>query len=152
MLPLCEILDINVNELLTGEKVNDFDYKMKAEKIIMDLVSENRKNKMRMIQSVICGVITIIAVCSLIVIAAYIKMSTIVRSLLIIFAVVVAVIGIAAATTLGINAGYFECPNCKEQFVPTMNQYVKGYHTFTKRRLTCPKCGKTSMCKHKIIK
>lgn len=85
MLPLCEILDISVNELLTGEKVNDFDYKMKAEKIIMDLVSENRKNKMRMIQSVICGVITIIAVCSLIVIAAYIKMSTIVRSLLIIF-------------------------------------------------------------------
>lgn len=152
MLPLCEILDISVNELLTGEKVNDFDYKMKAEKIIMDLVSENRKNKMRMIQSVICGVITIIAVCSLIVIAAYIKMSTIVRSLLIIFAVVVAVIGIAAATTLEINAGYFECPNCKEQFVPTMNQYVKGYHTFTKRRLTCPKCGKTSMCKHKIIK
>lgn len=152
MLPLCEILDISVNELLTGEKVNDFDYKMKAEKIIMDLVSENRKNKMRMIQSVICGVITIIAVCSLIVIAAYIEMSTIVRSLLIIFAVVVAVIGIAAATTLGINAGYFECPNCKEQFVPTMNQYVKGYHTFTKRRLTCPKCGKTSMCKHKIIK
>lgn len=49
MLPLCEILDISVNELLTGEKVNDFDYKMKAEKIIMDLVSENRKNKMRMI-------------------------------------------------------------------------------------------------------
>lgn len=85
MLPLCEILDISVNELLTGEKVNDFDYKMKAEKIIMDLVSENRKNKMRMIQSVICGVITIIAVCSLIVIAAYIKMSTIVRNLLIIF-------------------------------------------------------------------
>lgn len=134
MLPLCEILDISVNELLTGEKVNDFDYKMKAEKIIMDLVSENRKNKMRMIQSVICGVITIIAVCSLIVIAAYIEMSTIVRSLLIIFAVVVAVIGIAAATTLEINTGYFECPNCKEQFVPTTNQYVKGYHTFTKRR------------------
>lgn len=88
----------------------------------------------------------------MIVIAAYIEMSTIVRSLLIIFAVVVAVIGIAATTTLKINAGYFECPNCKEQFVPTMNQYVKGYHTFTKRRLTCPKCGKTSMCKHKIIK
>ena len=31
MLPLCETLEISVNELLTGEKLTDADYKKKAE-------------------------------------------------------------------------------------------------------------------------
>ena len=31
MLPLCEVLDISVNDLLTGERVSDLDYKKKAE-------------------------------------------------------------------------------------------------------------------------
>ena len=53
---------------------------------------------------------------------------------------------------LDIKAGYFECPHCKELFIPNMNDYVKGYHTFTKRRLTCPKCGETGMCKHRVVR
>ena len=102
--------------------------------------------------SIITGVITIIAVCALIVIAAFIDLPTIVRIILIVGAVVVAVAGIAVGAMLDIKAGYFECPHCKELFVPSMNEYVKSYHTFTKRRLTCPKCGKTGMCKHRIVR
>ena len=45
MLPLCEILEISVNELLTGEKMTDVDYKKKAEVTIMNLVQENKENK-----------------------------------------------------------------------------------------------------------
>ena len=152
MLPLCEILEISVNELLSGEKMTDADYKKKAEVIIMNLVQENKENKKRFFQSIACGIITIIAVCSLVVIAAYIEMSVAIRILLIIFAVVTAVFGIGAAATLDVQAGYFECPNCKKLFVPAIKEYVKGYHTFTKRRLTCPECGKTGMCKHKIVR
>ncbi len=152
MLPLCEILEISVNELLSGEKMTDADYKKKAEVTIMNLVQENKENKKRFFQSIACGIITIIAVCSLVVIAAYIEMSVAIRILLIIFAVVTAVFGIGAAATLDVQAGYFECPNCKKLFVPAIKEYVKGYHTFTKRRLTCPECGKTGMCKHKIVR
>ena len=50
------------------------------------------------------------------------------------------------------SAGYYQCPNCQELFVPTMGAYVKGYHTLTKRRLKCPHCGKVSMCKHRITR
>ncbi len=42
MMPLCEALDINVNELLTGEKLTDAEYKKKAEATIMDLVKDNK--------------------------------------------------------------------------------------------------------------
>ena len=152
MLPLCEALHITVNDLLSGERVSPVDYQKKAEKNIMDLMKENEENRKKMALSIITVAITVIAVCALIVIASYIDLPTIVRIILIVGAVVVAVAGIAVGAMLDIKAGYFECPHCKELFVPSMNEYVKSYHTFTKRRLTCPKCGKTGMCKHRVTR
>lgn len=152
MLPLCAALDITVNDLLSGEKVSPTDYQRKAEGNMMNLIKENEENRKRIALSIITGVITIIAVCALVVIASFIDLPTIVRIILIVFSVVVAVAGIAAAVMLDSKAGYFECPHCKELFVPNMDEYVKGYHTFTKRRLTCPKCGKTGMCKHRVTR
>ena len=152
MLPLCAALEITVNDLLSGEKVSEVDYKTKAEGNMMDLVKENEENKKRMALSIIAGVITVIAVCALIVIASLIDLPVVVRVIVIVGAVAVAVAGIAAAAMLEIRAGYFECPHCKELFVPSMNEYVKSYHTLTKRRLTCPKCGKTGMCRHRVTR
>ena len=152
MLPLCAALDITVNDLLSGEKVSSTDYQKKAEGNMINLMKENEENRKRMALSIITGVITIIAVCSLIIIASFVDLPMIVRIILIVFSVAVGVAGIAAAAMLDIKAGYFECPYCKELFVPSMDEYVKSYHTFTKRRLTCPKCGKTEMCKHRVVR
>lgn len=152
MLPLCAALDITVNDLLSGEKVSSTDYQKKAEGNMMNLMKENEENRKRMALSIINGVITIIAVCALIIIASFIDLPTIVRIILIVFSIAVGVAGIAAAAMLDMKAGYFECPYCKELFVPSMDEYVKGYHTFTKHRLTCPKCGKTGMCKHRVTR
>lgn len=41
MLPLCNLLGINVNELLSGEKLSDKEYQRKAEENRMTLVKEN---------------------------------------------------------------------------------------------------------------
>lgn len=152
LLPLCDTLNITVNDLLSGEKVSENDYQKKAEENMIDLIKENEENKKRMALSVICGIITVIAVCSLTVIASYIELLAIARIALVMFAVVTAVVGIGAAAILDVKAGYYECPHCKALFVPTIGEYIKGYHTFTKRRLTCPECGKTGMCKHRIIR
>ncbi|MGN0523777.1 MAG: helix-turn-helix domain-containing protein [Eubacterium sp.] len=152
MLPLCEKLQITVNDLLSGARVSRVDYQKKAEENMMNLIEENQENKKKMALSVICGIITVIAVCSLIVIASYIEMPVIARIALIVFAIATAVAGIGAAALLEIKAGYYECPHCKALFVPTMGEYVKGYHTLTKRRLTCHECGKTAMCRHRIVR
>ena len=152
MLPLCAALDITVNDLLSGEKVSSTDYQKKAEGNMINLMKENEENRKAMALSMITGVITIIAVCALIIIASFIDLPTLVRIILIVFSIAVGVAGIAAAAMLDIKAGYFECPHCKELFVPSMDEYVKGYHTFTKRRLTRPKCGKTGMCKHRVTR
>lgn len=152
MLPLCKILGITVNDLLTGERVSEDNYKKSAEKNLMNLMKENEENKKRMALSIICGIITIIAVCSLIVIAAYIAMPAAARIALIVFAIITAVFGIGAAAVLEQKAGYFECPHCGALFVPTMREYVKGIHTLTKRKLTCHECGKTAMCRHRVVR
>lgn len=152
MLPLCSILHITVNDLLTGARVSESDYQEKAEENMMNLMRENAENRKSMILSIICGIITIIAVTALIVIAAYLDLPVIARILLIVFAFLTAAAGIGAAAVLEVRAGYYECPYCKTLFVPTMAEYVKGYHTLTKRRLTCPECGKTGMCRHRIAR
>lgn len=152
MLPLCEILQITVNDLLSGEKVAEGDYQKKAEENMMNLIRENAENKERMTLSIICGVITIIAVCALVMLASYLELPAAVRILLLVCAVLTAIAGIGAAARLEVKAGYYECPHCGTLFVPTMTDYVKGWHTLTRRRLTCPTCGKTSMCRHRITR
>ena len=152
MLPLCSALNITVNDLLSGERVSKIEYINKAEENMMNLIKENEENKKRMALSIICGIITVIAVCALTVIASYIEMPTIARIALILFAAATAIAGIGAAAMLEIKAGYYECPHCKALFVPTMNEYVKGYHTLTKRKLTCHECGKSGMCRHRVVR
>lgn len=152
MLPLCAALNITVNDLLSGEKVSSMEYQKKAEGNMISLMKENEENRRRMALSIITGAITIIAVCALIALASFMDLPAIVRISLLVFSAAVAAAGIAAAAMLDIRAGYFECPHCKELFVPDMEDYVKGYHTFTKRRLTCPRCGATGMCRHRVTR
>ena len=152
MLPLCASLGITVNDLLSGERVSGTNYQKKAEENMMDLMKENEENRRRMILSVICAVITVIAVCALVVIASCLEMPAAARVALLLFAAAVAATGVGAAAVLDVKAGYYQCPNCHAVFVPTMAQYVKGLHTVTRRRLTCPSCGKTAMCRHRVVR
>jgi transcriptional regulator with XRE-family HTH domain/SAM-dependent methyltransferase len=45
MMPLCEVLKINLNELFSGVKLTDTDYKKKVEENIMKLIEEADKTK-----------------------------------------------------------------------------------------------------------
>ena len=152
MLPLCAVLGITVNDLLSGEYVSERDYQKKAEENMMELMRENAENKLRMAQSLTCGAVTIVAVCALVCLASFLPLPVAARIALLAFAIATAVAGIWAAATLDVRAGWFECPHCKELFVPPMADYVKGCHTFTKRRLTCPRCGQTAMCRHRVTR
>ncbi len=71
MLPLCGALQITVNDLLTGAVVSETDYRKRAEENMMNLMKENEENKRRMMLSVLCGAITIVAVCALVALAAF---------------------------------------------------------------------------------
>lgn len=150
MLPLCEALEITVNDLLSGERVSGTDYQRKAEENMVDLVRKNQENRRRLALSAVCAGITAVAVGALIVIASFFELPTGARIALIALAIATAAAGTGAAAALDFRAGVYECPHCKARFVPTLREYVRGVHTLTRRRLTCPKCGQTGMCRRRI--
>ena len=152
MLPLCKALQIGVNDLLSGERLCEDNYRKRAEENLMNLIEENRENKNRMLYSVLCVGVTVVAVAALVALASFLTIPVPARILLLLLAVLTGVTGIFVAAQLEWRAGYYECPHCKAQFVPSMRDYVKGYHTLTRRRLTCPHCGRTGMCRHRIVR
>ena len=42
---LCKTLEININELLSGERLSTADYNVKAEKIMVDLMKDSENMK-----------------------------------------------------------------------------------------------------------
>ena len=104
------------------------------------------KNKKNLICEYLIGIPSII----LFIISAFlIGNSTLEDYLKIIISIVLVIlllIMVYGLIVLDINNSYFECANCKERFKPTIKQYILGPHVFSKRKLTCPKCGKSTWC------
>ena len=152
LLPLCNELEITVNELLSGERVSEEDYRKKAEENMVNLVREAQESKKKIILSAIVVGLTIIAALPLFMISGMLEMENWLRVTIIIIGGVVVFGGIAVACVLDRDAGAFECPECNNRFVPDMKAYVMGPHTITKRKLVCPHCGAHKYCKKVLTK
>lgn len=152
LLPLCKELDISVNELLSGERVSEQEYQKKAEENMVNLVKEAQESKKKLILSVLVAGLTVIAAVPLFVVSGAFDIKVWQRILLMGIGFVVIVAGILIACVLDRGAGSFECPKCKERFMPKMRDYIMGPHTITKRKLKCPKCGAVSYCRHVLTK
>ena len=150
MIPLCETLNITVNELLSGERIPEESYKEKAEEIMVDLVREREESKKKITLSVIASVIAILGGCAPIMAAGWFEMDIWVRVMFIAIGVIVMAGGIAIAAALEMNAGTFECKHCKHRFVPTAGAYIAAPHSVTTRYLKCPACGKKSYCRKRL--
>lgn len=152
LLPLCNELEITVNELLSGERLQAMDYKKKAEENMVNLVREAQESKKKIILSAMVAGLTIIAAVPLFILSGMLDMENWIRVLLIGIGLAVIVGGIAIACVLDIEAGAFECPECNNRFVPDMKSYIMGPHTITKRKLVCPYCGAHKYCKKVLTK
>ena len=152
MLPLCELLEISVNELLSGERLDEKRYFEKAEQNIMSLIEEKAEAKKKLVISLITAVITSLAGLTIILVAGLLEMETWLRIVLGVISAVIIVTGIGLACVLERDAGVYECKHCGERFVPTMKAYLFAPHTPTTRKLKCPKCGKKSYCKKRLSK
>lgn len=150
MLPLCEILQISVNELLSGEKLDEKKYYIKAEENIMSLIKEKQESKKKIIISAVVVFIVMLSSITIIILAGLLEMDVWLRVMLLCIALMNVILGVAIACVLDRDAGVYECKSCGEKFIPTMKTYVMGMHGITWRRLKCPKCGKTSNCKKRL--
>ena len=150
MLPLCELLSINVNELLSGERLDAASYKQHAEENMMKLIDERKENKRKLILELVVVLITLLAAIPLVMLSGLLEIETWLRVVLICIAVVVMVGGIGVAAVLEMTAGGYECSKCGEYFVPAKKAYLMGAHSATRRSLRCPRCGKKIWCYRRL--
>lgn len=154
LLPLCSEIDVTVNELLSGERVSEENYRKKAEENMVNLVKENEENTRKMRLNIITGIISTVSfvVLILIVVIYTEAISTIAKLLLVLIACAIFSVGLIVVMQGERTIGYYQCNDCGEFLVPTFLEYMMGIHTIKKRRLKCPKCGKKSWCKKVMSK
>lgn len=146
MLPLCEILGVSVNELLSGKRLPSGEYQKHAEVNIMSLMQERRESKRNVGLSIFIVLVTFLAGFTLIWLSGSLEMETWLRVLLVVIGFISLLGGITVAVVLEVTSGAFECQKCKKRFMPTLGAYIAGAHTPTKRWLKCPHCGEKSWC------
>ena len=145
MLELCELLKINVNELLSGEKIMTESYNKKAEENLLAMRQEvEEKNRQMLKAEVWIGAPATIAGLMLCFVASFVEMPTGLKIALIAFAL--AMIFAVACIAVGIEqkAGYYECQNCRHRHIPTYWQTNLAMHIGRTRYMKCPECGKWS--------
>lgn len=148
---LSKLYEVSINELLSGKRLNSENYKDNAEEyIVIDLMKKNSEAKKKLAVSFIVACITILSGVAIILLGALFSAPIVVRIICIVFAITIIVLGIGVCCVLTVDAGVYECQNCDEKFVPSIKDFISGAHTFTKRKLKCPKCGKKSFCRKKL--
>jgi len=153
MLDLCELLDINVNELLSGEKIMSEGYNKIAEENLLDMRREvDEKNRQLLNFEIFMGSPAILAGFVLCGVTAYVEMPAWLRMGLIVFAVVMIVTVAFAAVGIEQKAGYYECRKCYDRHIPTYWQTSFAPHIGRRRYMKCPACGKWSYQKKVLTK
>ena len=154
LLPLCNELEITVNELLTGERISQQNYKKKAEENMVNMIREKEENKQKILLTTMIGVIsTITFVTLLLVVCFYTDVIILpIKIVLMMIALSVFCVGLYVAMWGDRKIGYFKCRNCNELFTPTFMQYTMGMHIAGTRYLKCPHCKTRTWCKKVMTK
>ena len=153
MLELCELLNINVNELLSGEKIMLEAYDKKAEENLVTMSRElEEKNRQLLNTEIWIGAPAVVAGLVMCGVAAYVDMPVWIKFLLVMFAVAMILIVSFAAVGIEQKAGYYECQECGHRYVPTYWSTNLAPHMGRTRYMRCPECGKKSWQKKVLTK
>lgn len=153
MLELCSLLGINVNELLSGEKIMTEVYDKRAEENLLEMRRQVEEKNRQLLRTEYLIVIPVVAMgLVLILVAGLVEMSSVWRGTLIFFAVAMIVVFAFIAVGIEQKAGYYECQKCHNRHVPTYWQANLAPHIGRTRYMKCPACGKWSYQKKVLTK
>lgn len=153
MLDLCAVLDITVNELLCGEKINMENNNEKTEALLLEMAKTvEQKNKVIWTSMWIIMTVSIIAMLAGLAAVAFFVPEGVWQVVAILGICVLFLVPCFYALKLEVSVGYYKCKNCGHQIVPTYTQALNAMHMGTTRYLKCPKCGKRTWCKKVITK
>ncbi len=153
MLELCSILEINVQDLLSGEVVSMNNLNEKTEQLLLEITKQKEEADRRLLAvEVVLGVITIAIFLCLCIIASYVEMEDWLRITLICAGFIPLAIAIPFMLKIEQVAGYYECKECGHKYVPTFKAINLAPHMGRTRYMRCPNCNKKSWQKKVISK
>ena len=150
---LCKILDISINDLFSGEKVNMKDNEKKLEENLLEMTRLKEENDKHLLHTeIVMGLTTCILFLTIVFLASFLEMPDWLRVFLIIFAFIVFFAACLYAIGIEQRAGYYECQKCKHRYIPTYSSVLWAPHHGWTRYMKCPKCGKRSWNKKVLTK
>ena len=153
MLELCEILDITVNDLLSGEVVVMEKYDKNLENNLLEIIKEKEKaDKHLLAMELVIGFVSIGIMLGLCIFAAYAPMEEWIRIVLIIIGFIPVLILIPFMIKIEQTAGYYECQKCGNRYIPKYSSVFMSMHAGRTRYMKCPKCNEKSWQKKVISK
>ena len=153
MLELCEILDITVNDLLSGEVVVMEKYDKNLENNLLEIIKEKEKaDKHLLTMEIVIGFVSIGIMLGLCIFAAYAPMEAWIRIVLIIIGFIPVLILIPFMIKIEQTAGYYECQKCGNRYIPKYSSVFMSMHAGRTRYMKCPKCNEKSWQKKVISK
>lgn len=153
MIELCSVLGINVNELLSGERIEMENYNKVAEENLLTLKKQKEESDKRLLNiEVIMGIISIIMYLIVIMVVSFSNMQDSTRVLIIMILTVFVFIECLLALRIEQQAGYYECRKCHHKYVPTYSNVLWAMHINRTRYMKCPECEKRSWQKKVLTK
>ena len=152
MMPLCDILGISVNELLSGEKIVMENNERKNDQLLLKMAKElEEKNKTIWRTMWVIMIVSITALLAGIFLTAFLIPEGPWQLVSMLGICIVFMIPCFYAVKLEVSVGAYKCKNCGNEFVPTYKEVMMAMHRGFTRHLVCPECGKRTWCK-KVIK
>ena len=152
MYELCELLNITINDLFSGEVVDMKNSEKRLEENLLEMTKmKEEKDKQLLALEYVIGIITTITFITFIFVAVFVEMESWLRISLIVIGSIIFAFGMGNALKIEQIAGYYECPNCKYKYIPTYKNVLWAQHMCRTRKMRCPKCGKKTWQK-KVLK
>lgn len=153
MIELCRMLQITVNDLLSGEIVSMENYNEEMEKNLLNAIKEKEEADKRLLSvEVILGAISTVFLLVMFLIAFLLNMSSALRTALIILGVLLFIPGVLLSVRIEQVAGYYECQKCHNRYVPDYMSVNLAPHMGRTRYMRCPECMEKSWQKKVLSK
>ncbi len=153
MLELCELLDISVNELLNGERIEMENYNEKLEATVFEMVKQKEESDKRLLgMEIVLGVCCVLPLIAAVIIASVVPMEEWLAGVIVGAGLLPLLIATPFALKIEQKAGYYQCQKCGHRYVPKYINVFTAMHSGRTRYMKCPECHKRSWQKKVISK
>lgn len=142
---LCKILNITINDLFSGEKVDMNNYHEKAEQnlLAMQKLKEEADKRLLRTETIITS-LTLFIYMTLVMIVIFNNLSEKLSALILIPLTIFVFMICLLALRIEQQAGYYECQKCHHKYIPTYSSVFLAAHINRTRYMKCPKCQQRS--------